>query len=210
MTSIPRSRIPRQSQSSASPENSLIDNNICLVVGLTCIAGFIVDILVIATPPDPFALEWRIGFLQQASDRSVIFFFGIALLLYSIYQNRQVRRSLSLFCLAIGVAFLLSSLLVIRDSLTLKDQAFKNIGTQEEQIQSQIADSQASGELPSGVSLEQIQQASQEITSQAELAKQNTNRGIVKAGMASLGNLVVVGAGLIGLGRIGMRKGQRQ
>ncbi len=208
MTSFPKSRQPSTMQITATHRNNQIGRDICLIVGLTCIAGFIVDILVIATPPDPFSLEWRIGFLQQASDRSVIFFFGIALLMYSICQNRQIRRSLSFFSLAIGVAFLLSSLLVVRDSLTLKDQAFKNIGTQENQIQTQIADSQTSGELPPGVSLEQMQQASQEITSQAELAKQSTSRGIVKTGMASLGNLVVVGIGLIGLGRIGMRRGQ--
>lgn len=209
MTSIPRPRIPNQSQAYSSFGNSVIGKNICFVVGLTCIAGFIVDLLIIATPPNPFVLEWRAGFFQQASERSIILFFGIALLLYSICQNRRWRRSLSLFCLATGVAFLLSSILVIRDTLTLKDQAFKNIGTQEEQVQSQISAAQEGGELPPNVSLEQLQQASQEITNRAQQAKQSTSRSVTKAGMSSLGNLVVVGIGLIGLGRVGMNRGQQ-
>ena len=206
MTSIPRPRISNQGQAYDPSRRSLIGSNICFIVGLVCIAGFAVDLLVLGTPPDPFALEWRIGFLQQMGDRSIVFLFGVALILYSIFDNYRIKRFLSLFCLALGVAFLLSSLLVIRDSLTLKDQAFRDISTQEQQLQTQIEESKASGELPSDISLEQLQQASQEITTRAEEAKQNTSQGITKGGMSSLGNLVVVGMGLIGLGRTGMKR----
>lgn len=207
MTSVPKSRQPNMMQTAVTSRSNQVGRDICLIVGLTCLAGFVADLLVLGTPPDPFALEWRVNFLQQVGDRSIIFLFGIALLLYSIFDNRKIKRSLSLFCLAVGVAFLLSSLLVIRDSLALKDQAFNNIGTQEEQIQSQIAKSQATGKLPPDVSLEQLQQASQEITSRAEQAKQSTSQDITKVGMSGLGSLVVVGAGLIGLGRVGMKRG---
>ena len=209
MTSISRPRIPNQGQASVPSGNSLIGKNICLTVGLTCIAGFVVDLLVLGTPPDPFALEWRVNFLQQTGDRSIIFSFWRRTAALRYFDNRHLKRSLSLFCLAIGVAFLLSSLLVIRDSLTLKDQAFKHIGTQEEQIQSHIDASQASGDLPPEMSLEQIQQASQEITSHAEHAKQSTSQGITKAGMSSLGNFVVVGMGLSWARPIGMKRGQQ-
>lgn len=208
MTSIPRSRLPNKGQSFVPSENNLIGKNICLTVGLTCIAGFIVDLLVLGTPPDPFALEWRISFLQQAGDRSIVFFFGVALLLYSVFQERRLKRPLSLFCLALGVAFLLASLLIIRDSLILKDQAFRNISSQEEQLQTRIEESRSSGELPPEISPDQLQQASQEITTRAEEAKQSTSQGITKAGMSSLGNLCVVGLGLIGLGRTGMKREQ--
>lgn len=206
MTSVPKSRQPGMMQTAATSRNNQIGKDICLIVGLICIAGFAVDLLVLGTPPDPFALEWRVNFLQQMGDRSIVFFFGVALLLYSIFDNHRIKRPLALFCLALGVAFLLSSLLIIRDSLTLKDQAFRNISTQEEQLQTQIEESRASGELPPDISLDQLQQASQEITSRAEQAKQSTSQNVTKAGMASLGNLVVVGIGLIGLGRTGMKR----
>ena len=206
-SSIPKSRLPNKNQAFSPSDNDFISRNICFIVGLTCIAGFMVDLLVLGTPPDPFALEWRIGFLQQMGDRSIVFLFGVALILYSIFDNRRIKRPLALLCLGLGVAFLLSSLLIIRDSLTLKDQAFRTISTQEEQLQTRIEESRASGELPADISLEQIQQASQEITTQAQQAKQSTSQGITKAGMSSLGNLVVVGMGLIGLGRIGVKRG---
>ena len=188
-------------------EKNTIGKNICFVVGLTCIAGFIVDMLVLGTPPDPFALEWRVNFLQQVGDRSIVFFFGVALLLYSIFDNRQLKRTLSLFCLALGVAFLMSSLLVIRDSLSLKEQAFKNISNQEEQLQTRIEQSKTNGQLPANISPDQLQQASQEITTRAQEIKQNAGQGITKAGMSSLGNLIVVGLGLVGVGRVGMKRG---
>ena len=207
MTSIPRSRIPDQGQTSIPSGKNTIAKNICFVAGLTCIAGFIVDLLVLGTPPDPFALEWRVNFLQQIGDRSIVFFFGVALLLYSIFDNRQLKRTLSLFCLALGVAFLMSSLLVIRDSLTLKDQAFRNISGQEEQLQTRIEDSKTNGQLPANISPDQLQQASQEITTRAQEIKKSTGQGITKAGMSSLGNLVVVGLGLVGVGRVGMKRG---
>lgn len=206
MTSMPRPRTSNQGQAYGPPRHSLIGKNICFIVGLTCIAGFLLDVLVLGTPPNPLALEWRVGFLQQIGDRSIVFLFGVALLLYSIFDNSRIKRFLSLFCLAIGVAFLLSSLLIIRDSLILKDQAFRSISAQEEQIQTQIEDSKNSGQLPPNVSPDQLNQASQEVTTRAQDAKQSTVQGITKAGMSSLGNSVVVGMGLIGLGRTGMKR----
>lgn len=207
MTSILRPRSPKSTQSSSSYGTpTSVSKSICLVVGLTCLLGFLVDVLVLGTPPDPFALEWRVSFLQQTGDRGIVLLFGTALLLYSVFGQRHLKRPLALFCVALGVAFLLSSLLIIRDSLTLKDQAFRSINTQEEQIQTRIEESQVSGSLPPEISLDELQQASQQITSQAEAAKQSTSQGITKAGMSSLGNFGVVGLGLIGLGRIGMKR----
>ncbi len=165
------------------------------------------DVLVLGTPPDPFALEWRVNFLQQTGDRSIVLLFGVALLLYSVSDQRRLKRPLAIFCLAIGVAFLLSSLLIIRDSLILKDQAFRSISTQEEQLQTRIEESKSSGNLPPEISFDQLQQAAQEITSRAEEAKRSTGQDITKAGMSSLGNLCVVGLGLVGLGRMGIKRG---
>ena len=116
---------------------------------------------------------------------------------------------MSLILLGIGVAFALSSVLIIRDSLILRDQTINNISTQVEQLQTQIEDTQSSPDLVSEITPEQLEQATQQITSRAEQLKQNTRSSITKAGLASIGNLVVVGAGLIGLGRFGLSTGRR-
>lgn len=187
---------------------SLVSRNICLVVGLTCLAGFAVDMFAIATPLDPFALEWRINVLQQIGDRSIILLFGVALLLFSVFSNRRIARPLSFVSMAIGVALMLSCVLIIRDSLILRNQTITNIGNQAEQLQTQIDESRNSPELPADITPEQIRQASTQIANQAESLKTNAREGIVKASFASIGNLIVVGLGLAGLGRLGL-KGRR-
>ena len=206
MASFPRPTVSNRgfNTNTHSGTSHNLSRSICLVVSLTCFAGFFVDVLVLGTPLDPFTPEWRVSFLRQAGDRSIVLFFGAALLLYSIFDNTRLKRSLSLFCLALGVAFLLSSLVVIHDSLTLKDQAFRSISNQEAQLQTGVEESQADGSLPSDISLDQ---ALQQISARAEEMKQSTGQEITKAGTSSLGNLGVVGLGLIGLGRVGLKKG---
>lgn len=208
MATFPRSRVPSSPQVSTPSGESLVSRNICLVVGLTCLAGFAVDMLAIATPPDPFALEWRINILQQIGDRSIILLFGVALLLFSVFSNRRLARPLSLISMAIGVALMLSCVLIIRDSLILRNQTITNIGNQAEQLQTQIDESRNSPELPADITPEQIREASAQIANQADSLKTNAREGIVKASFASIGNLIVVGLGLAGLGRLGL-KGKR-
>lgn len=206
MTSILKSRQLTPKQSPLSYEGSGLAKSICFVVGLVCVGGFLVDLLVLGMPPDPFALEWRVSFLQQAGDRSIVFLFGVALLLYSNFDNRRLKRPFAFFCLATGVAMLLSSGLVIRDNLILKEQAFEAISTQEEQLQAQIDETLSNPDLEAELTPGQLRQASQEISSRAQNLKQTSRQGITKSGIASLGNLVVVGLGLIGLSRIGLKR----
>ncbi len=213
MTSISKPRMPYPNQSVNANGINYGSKQICLIVGLVCLAGFVVDMLAIGMPLNPFDLPWRINFLQQMGDRSIILLFGSALVLYSQLGNRRLSKPLSLILLGFGVAFVLSSVLVIRDSLILRDQALNNISTQAQQIQTQIEDSRVSPDLPAEVTPEQFDQASQQITTQAEELKQNTRNGITKAGLASIGNLIVVGMGFVGLGRFGLinfRKIQRK
>lgn len=214
MTSLPRAnatkRVPQRSAANYDMPATTGDGNqgkqICVIVGLTCIAGFLIDILVLGTPPDPFALEWRINFLQQAGDRSIVLLFGTALLLYGLFDNRAIKRIIGFASLAIGVACVLSCVLVIRDSLILRNQAIQNISNQEQQVQEQIEAFRSRDELPENVTLEQLQQASQQIASQADLVKQNARQGISRVGVGSIGNLVAVGLGMIGLGRLGLNR----
>lgn len=184
--------------------SSYAAKTICQIVGWVCLTGFAIDLLALALPPDPLSLEWRINFLQQLGDRSIILLFGTAFVLYGLIDARRWLRQFSLMCLIIGILFHLSCLLIIRDGLVLQRQTVENISSQASQIQSQIQQSQ-SGELPEDVTPEQLQQFSELVSTQAETLKQNTRTGITKVGLASAGNLVVVGLGLISLGRYGMR-----
>lgn len=207
MTSLPRPGSSKVSQTNAgyNPQAPAA-KNICLIVGFTCLLGFLVDMLVLTTPPDVFALEWRINVMQQVGDRSIVLLLGVGMLMFSTFEKRSLKRSLGYVCLAIGVAFILSCGVVIRDNLVLQKQALQNISNQEQQIQSQIEQVQQGGSLPEQVTLEQLQQASQQLTRQATTLKQNARQGITKSSVASLGNLIAVGLGLMGLGRLGIKR----
>ncbi|WP_121969136.1 HpsJ family protein [Leptolyngbya sp. BC1307] len=209
MTSIRRPQASYANQPKSENDSPYNAKQVCLIVGLTCLAGFCIDTLTLGLPPSPFNLQWRVNFLQQVGDRSIILLFGSALLLYSQLGNRRLTRPLSLICLGVGVAFMLSCILIIRDSLILQEQAVGNITTQAEQLQAQIEESKGSPELLAEVTPEQIAQAEQQLTSQAEQLKQNAQTGITKAGLASIGNLIAVGAGLVGLGRFGLTSARR-
>ena len=207
MTSLPRPFPSKAVQPNTGHGNSSGGQTICLIVGLTCLLGFIVDTLVLGTPPAPFSLEWRVNLLQQIGDRSIILLFSAALLMYAFLDQRQLKRSLGFVCLVLGVAFMLSCVLVIRDSLILQSETLQNITNQEQQAQSQIEEArEGSLTLPESVTPEQLKQASQQLSSQASTLKQNARQGITKAGVASMGNLIAVGLGMLGLGRLGINR----
>jgi hypothetical protein len=100
---------------------------LCRIVGIACLAGFFVDLLILALPPALGNPEWRTGFLQQMSDRSIILLFGAALTIYGSLEARALRKQLGIVCLSIGVFIFCSCVLVIRDGLTLNDLAAKNM-----------------------------------------------------------------------------------
>ncbi|MDV3353332.1 HpsJ family protein [Leptothoe sp. LEGE 181152] len=208
MTSLPRPFPSKANQTDVGQNPQMpAAKNICLVVGFTCLLGFLVDMLVLATPLNVFALEWRINVMQQVGDRSIVLLLAVGMLLFATFEQRQLKRSLGYACLALGVAFVLSCGVVIRDNLVFQKQALQNINNQEQQIQTQIEQVQVGGSLPENVTLEQLQQASQQLSSQAQALKQNARQGITKNSVASLGNLIAVGLGLVGLGRLGIKRG---
>lgn len=180
--------------------------NISLIVGLTCLAGFIVDMVSLGVPPNPMSLEWRMSFLQQVSDRSIILVFGIALFMFGSFDSKRTLRQLGIFCLVVGVLFQLACILVIRDSIILQQQALNNISNQASQLQTQIQQSTSNPNAPQNITPEQVQQATQLVTTQAESLKQNARTGITRASIASIGNLIVVGLGMLGLGRYGLQR----
>lgn len=180
--------------------------NICRVVGLVCVAGFIFDMLVLTLPPQ-FGVEWRIGVIQQFANRSIILLFGLALIIFGSQGNSTSRmRLMAKVSMGLGVLFFLLSLLSVVDSVRLSQRAVSNISTQESELQTQLRDAQANPEgLPDNVNLEDLTQFSQQLTAQADTLKKNAQRTVLKTGISNIGNLVLVGAGLLALGRGGMR-----
>lgn len=178
---------------------------ICQIVGFVCLAGFLVDLVVLTFPPDLFNVEWRLGFIQQVADRSIILLFGTALMMLGSLGSRRGVRQFARTCLVIGIVFHLLCILVIRDSLTLQKMAIATIENRASELQSQIESAQAAPDPESGLTLEQLQQAAALIDDQAQSYKEDTKTGVFKTGVSSVGNLVVTGIGLISLGRYGLR-----
>ena len=203
MVSIPNSA-PTSSSTSYGAKG------ICYIVGLVCIVGFFADMLIIGLPPQPGNLQWRVGILQQFGDRSIILLFGAALILFGNMGKRLILRQLSRFCLLGGVVFLLMCILAIADSASLQQKALTNIKTQQSQLQTQIRRAQKNPDaLANNITAEDLQQASKRLEAQANSLKKNAKTSSIKTGAASVSNLLIVGLGLIGLGRYGMtlRKG---
>ncbi|GAB4369278.1 MAG: hypothetical protein Kow00121_09040 [Elainellaceae cyanobacterium] len=175
------------------------------IVGFVCLTGFLIDMLILALPPQPGNIQWRVGLVQQFADRSIILLFGAALVLLGSVENRRMLRQFSRFCLLAGVVFFLMCILAIADSVSLQNQALTTISTQESQLQTQIQDAKSNpSAVGEDVTAEDLTRASELLTQQASSLKQNAKTSVLKTVASSVGNLVVVGIGLVGIGRYGM------
>jgi predicted PurR-regulated permease PerM len=143
--------------------------------------------------------------MQQLSDRSIVLLFGTALLMYGSLELRALRKRLALASLIVGIVFLLSCVLVIRDSLTAHAIAVRNINLQAEQVQSQIQTAKENPNPTRNLTLEQLQQASDVLTQRVGNLKEGTKTNLLRTAIGIVGNLIVIGVALIGLGRYGMR-----
>lgn len=180
---------------------------LCLIVGLACLAGFLLELLTIGLPPNVQSIEWRINFLEQIGSRgSLLLLVGSALCLYTFLDNRRVLKQLALACLVIGVVFHLSCVILIRDGLTLRDQTLESINARSSQLQTQLEGSSNSVDASSRLSSAEVQQAARQIADQTEALKQETRLNVLKALANNLGNLVIAGLALIGLGRFGLSR----
>jgi hypothetical protein len=147
---------------------------------------------------------WRASLLQQMGDRSIVLLIGLALLIYGFWENSRLRKPFSYAALAVGVAFLLSSILVIHDGLVLQTQTIDRIGQEATQLQTQVEQSRTNPEITANATPDDFAQALQAIDRQAETLKQNAKTSLTKASLSSVSNLVVMGIGLLGLGRVGI------
>jgi hypothetical protein len=183
------------------PINASKAEQLCQIVGYSCLLVISLDLLIFAMPPALSIPEWRIGFLQQLSDRSFFFVFGFAVLIYGV-QNRRWVKQLSRGCLALGLAMILVCGVVAQDTLTVQRHLNERITAQSAQLNSRVQN------LPKeskNMSVEQARQATQQILGQAELAKQEANASVYKNGGIIVGNLLIAGAALISLWRCNLR-----
>jgi hypothetical protein len=179
---------------------------IAKIVGLACLAGFLIDMAVLLLPPQLGNVEWRSAAMQSVSDRSIILLIGAALTLFGSLENRRWLKNLSLLCLFTGVLYFFLSLLVIADSINLQQKAISTIGTQSAQVQSRIDQAQQNPSAAGAdITPENLEQAERQLKAQAKTLTKNAKQSVFKLGVSSVGNLVVVGLGLVSLGRYGAR-----
>lgn len=179
--------------------------NICRIIGLVCIIGFFFDMLVLGLPPQR-NIEWRIGFVQELANRSIILLFGLGLFIFgSAGRSKSRIKFVSQLSMALGVVFFLLCLLSVVDSTRLSKQSSTAIAAQESQLRSQIQEARSNpAELPENIDLAALDQVSAQLTQQADQLRNNAQRTVLKTGISNIGNLLIVGAGLVGLGRTGM------
>lgn len=194
-----------ESSTTSKPVSGYSAKNICRIVGLVCAIGFIFDMLILLLPPELGNVTWRIGFVQQFANRSIIFLFGMALLTFSgIGISKGRVMFVSRLSMVTGIGFFLVSFLAIADSIQLQKQALENISSRETEIQTQIREAQNNLEnLREGVTEEDLRNIAQRLTTEAETRRTAARRTAVKSAVSNVGNLILVGAGLIGLGRSG-------
>lgn len=163
------------------------------------------NLLATAVPPDPMALEWRVGFMQQVSARGILFFLGLAMSVYGSLERPALARSLAMICLIAGILFALSGVIVIRDGLVVQNQAVRNIESEATEIRSQLLTAQDSPNLPADVTPERIEEALVQVETQAQDLFKAARGQTTKSMMSMLSIQVVVGVGLLALGRFGLK-----
>lgn len=200
MTYVPASAPPNRSDSAYYGAK-----NIARIFGLVCIIGFIFDIVILGLPPQNNA-EWRLGFIQEFANRSIILLLGVSLFTFSsVGTHKQLLRLTSRITMIVGIMFFLLCLGSVVDSIRLNQQTLGAISTQESELRSQIDAATNSPEgLPENIDLADLKQVSQQLTQQANALRSDAKRTVFKTGISNIGNLAIVGVGLLGVGRTGM------
>lgn len=175
--------------------------SIARIVGMTCILGFVVDMTALVFPLGT-GTAWRVGLLLQMGDRSIVLLIGIALSIYSAWENQSLRKLLAYLSLGLGTFFLLMCMLVVRDSFALHSQTIVNIGNQVSQLETQVEASRSNPEIAANTTEDDFNNAVRAIETQAETLRQNAKTSITRSGVASTSNFAVVGISLLSLSRL--------
>ncbi len=175
------------------------------IVSFACIAGFALDIMAIAFPLKLGELAWRVGFLQQIGDRSIILLLGLVFLMLGSLEMRNLRKQVAMVCLGLGLAFMLGGVIGIKDAVSLQKQTSTSITAQATQLQERIQQAKEKPPANAKVTPELIDQAMKQVNERTDEAQKTAQSQILKTGLSSVGNLFIVGLALIGVGRYGMR-----
>jgi predicted PurR-regulated permease PerM len=175
------------------------------IVSFACIAGFLLDMMAIAFPLKLGELAWRVGFLQQVGDRSIILLLGLVFLMLGSLEMRNLRKQVAMVCLGLGLAFMLGGVIGIKDAVSLQKQTSTSITAQSTQLQERIQQAKEKPPANAKVTPELIDQAMKQVTERTDEAQKTAQSQILKTGLSSVGNLFIVGLALIGVGRYGMR-----
>jgi hypothetical protein len=172
------------------------------IIGWACLAGFVIDMTVVALPPS-LSLEWRITVLEQLANRAVVMMLGTGFVISSL-ENRRWLKWLSQTALLFGIALILSCLLVIYNGITLQNRTVTDINTQATQLQNQIQQAQQNPPKDLKLNMEELQKAAKQVDTQAGNLRQDTQTKVMKASISSAGNLLIAGIGMVSLGRFGL------
>ncbi|MFZ4641184.1 MAG: HpsJ family protein [Nodosilinea sp.] len=190
---------------SQAPIGAPVGQAIARIVGLICIVGFLADVLGIVLPMGGGAL-WRFGVLQQVGDRSIVLVFGVALLIYGCWDTTMRRKSLSYLGLGLGVAYLLTCVLVISDGLKVQAQTINQISQRAQQLQTQVEQSRSNPEIQAKATPKDFENALKSIESQAFTMTENAKNGAVKKSITIASNFLIMGVGFLSLGRLGISR----
>jgi hypothetical protein len=170
-----------------NPMVSAIGRGLYRLMGWACIASFVIDTAVLVLLPSPnaitnalpSALQWRLGVISHLGDRSILLLLGLGLLMIGVLDRPRMRRTLAQLCWVIGIVSMALMILCLVDSTALHHE-----------IQAQLA-----MPLPDlKVKLDPI------------VMQQTATRQIIKSSTLSLGNLIIVTLGMIGIGRYGLHR----
>jgi hypothetical protein len=184
------------SQSFTTAPNTRI---ICRLVGAACLAGYLLDIALIAIPINLGSDAWRIAFTQQFSDRGITLLLGLALLIYGTFDRRAFCQRLAVLSLILGVVFNLMCVAVVHDSIAFQNRTISSIAERASQMRERIQSPQSDSNQK--ITPDDVKKATDVLSNQAESVKRQTRTSVLKTGIASIGNLLIVGLALIGLGQ---------
>ena len=204
MVTVSRSYIV---QASPTPVNA---TGLSRIVGFTCVAGFFSDICVAAMPVMFQSEQWRMNLLQQIGDRGIILLFGLALLTLGYAGKRLWNKRLGLASTIVGVFFLLSCLVFVKDSLAFQKATIGNLDSQVSELQGQIQQQSDNLELQTLATQEEIEAATRQLDIQVESFKREVKTSTVRLGLSAVSNLLIMGIAFIAFGRYCMRTRRAQ
>lgn len=175
---------------------------LAFITGLICIVGFGLDTIAISLGPKISSIEWRMGYMQQLGEYSIILLFGLALLGFSLQTNPKRLKGIAWFCCGAGLCFSLSSFLYLQDSLQFSSLAIENLSIQQQKLEQKIQQFiPQPGSFPESVvdpakkeqALELLQERTVSLQSNAKIRIQKTM-------VRTFSSLSPVGSGLVSLG----------